>query len=127
MAVRDLDRLVAAQVAGLTLEETASICRCSVSTVQRRLRQEAVQQLIAERLERQSEDEARVWSELRHTAMRVFRESMDSDDERIRLRAAEKVAVQADRFDVMNEFAKKQASVNEALLLWMADHGDGDL
>jgi hypothetical protein len=113
---RKIDRVIAARVAGLSLAETAAAADCSVSTVQRILRDEEVQAAIKDEQRTVREATIREWTQMESEAREVLRDLLTgAAKEDVRLRAAVHILRCADDAKFTLHLMRRQAAIDEQI------------
>lgn len=120
------DRIITARVAGMSLVDTAAAAGCSVSTVQRALRDPEVQAAIREARQEARDGEIREWKAMQGEARVVLRALLRSRKEAMRLRAAIQVLRSAEDAQFMHNLMRRQAAIDEAILRDAAENHPGE-
>ncbi|MDT5119000.1 MAG: hypothetical protein QOE30_4739 [Mycobacterium sp.] len=112
----NVEKLAAARAAGLTLADSARAAGMSTRTAQRRLDESEVIDLIQANRTKQAEVEQGAWTQLRGKGMSRLERLIDSEDERVALRAIDMVLHGGERFAMVHEFVSELGAVRKQVL-----------
>lgn len=119
----NLDQLIYARAAGMSLAQTAALVGVSKRTVQRRLEDPEVQRRIAQQQARSGEMAAAEWRARQSKALGVLDELMDNaEKETTRLRAAQVVLQNYDTQLALRELNERQDALVKRVLDLQSAH-----